>query len=96
MKERIIAAQAAQLLAGLGDTPDEIAAMLLGAGYKGVQKDVFDCPCGTCLRDHFDVDVWVYEDTVKDFFNEAGHRPHVAAFVRAFDAGRYPELVRWP
>jgi hypothetical protein len=103
MKERTIAAQAAELLAGLGDTPDEIAAMLLGAGYKGVQKNSAQCPCGSCLADHFGEELHVKlappgPAAVVDarFENRCVVAEHVTQFVLAFDAGKYPQLVARP
>lgn len=96
MKERTIAAQAAALLAGLGETPDEIAAMLLGAGYKGVQEDPTGCPCGACLSDHLGETIFVYSSHVTDTWFSQDNAPHVSDLIKAFDAGKYPELVRRP
>jgi hypothetical protein len=96
MKERTIAAQAAALLAGLGETPEEIAAMLLGAGYRGEQVNPFACPCGSCLRDHLGTSVSVRDDFLMAEGEQASLAPQVAAFVEAFDAGKYPQLVARP
>jgi hypothetical protein len=96
MKERTIAAQAAELLAGLGSTPDEIAAMLLGAGYKGKRYRPGACPCGSCLYDHLGQTVLVGWFEVGTGKSSTRLAQHVSALIRAFDAGKYPQLVARP
>ena len=90
-----LAQQAAEALAGLGETPDEIAAMLLGAGYRGRTNDAYQCPCGSCLKDHLGISVAVGSMRLtvapKDSHSLA---PQVANFIDLYDAGKYPELVQ--
>jgi hypothetical protein len=96
-RKKSIAEQAAELLAGLGDTPEEIAEMLRGAGYKGELRNVWKCPCGSCLREHFGCTVGVDgTGTFVDGSDCVTARPQVRAFVRRFDAGDFPDLVARP
>ena len=88
------AEKAAKLLAGLGDTPEEMRAMLAGAGFVGVIEDPYLCPCGTCLKEHlgYDVGVGTYVNVPPD--SKWTDTPeHVRHFIAAFDSGEYPELV---
>jgi len=93
-----ISKKAVNLLAGLGETPEEIAATLLGSGYKGLQGDGKGCPCGSCLRDHLEVVVHVARTyVVVHGDNETSTSPlphHVQDFITLFDSGHFPELIR--
>src|SRR3954470_3763872 len=104
MRTRTIAEEAARLLAGLGETPGEIAATLRGAGYRGVQANSAECPCGSCLADHLGATFYVRLDNELDVatvstdgdINTLPLATHVRDFVRRFDAGRYPSLIAHP
>jgi hypothetical protein len=89
-----LAKQAAKLLAGLGDTPEEIRAMLVGAGYKGRRYNYYECPCGACLREHLGSPINVSRESCHDL--DGNYRPHTKAvkqFTYNFDEGLYPELI---
>lgn len=94
-----IAKKAAKLLSQLGDTPEEIAVMLKGSGYKGDKNEPITCPCGNCLRDHLQVKgiIKVYNENIcyVDNYNEVneGITNTVSNFIYNFDKGDYPELV---
>ena len=90
------AAKAARAINGLGNTPEEIAANLHGAGFKGVQYNGHECPCGACLREHFEAPIHVGSGSVGDGESKIRHPMSDAAmaFVHNFDIGKYPRLVR--
>lgn len=84
----------AELLAGLGDTPDAVAAALRAAGCKGRRR----CEGGECPVEAWfaaaGLDVCV-SPTLAWVVGAAGAElpAPVAGFVARFDAGRYPDLV---
>jgi hypothetical protein len=100
--------EAANLLNALGDTPDEIAANLRGAGFKGRPKDGQECPCGACLREHFEIPKGergphVGRAHVTRFYLPATALPDVGPlstamqrFVAEMDAGAYRVLIAAP
>jgi hypothetical protein len=88
-----LAKQAAKLLAGLGDTPEEIRAMLVGAGYKGVRFSPTSCPCGACLRDHLGEHISIGNNSADHCGSRSWLSEPVADFTLNFDAGLYPELI---
>lgn len=87
-------AAVAELLAGLGDTPDAVADTLRAKGIKGKRGDFCGCPVARCVQELLGTenanvsDVWVYF--------VAGRVPTprpVSDFLSLFDRGVYLDLV---
>jgi hypothetical protein len=93
---KTLAEQAAEALNSLGDTPDEIAENLRGAGFRGLQNNGRECPCGSCLQDHFPGVIPHVASTCVYITGTADRGPlgeAVQDFIYRFDAGLYPDLV---
>jgi len=80
----------------LGDTPDEIAAMLEGAGYLGLRGNPYSCPCGACLSDHLGRPIHVSSESCSNGHESAPLSEAVMDFVSSFDDGLYPSLEAKP
>ncbi len=78
----------------LGDTPDKVAAHLLQAGCRGSRSSMESCPVARWLDrvDGFDAGLSSIMPNV-EVYDGVPLPPAVDLFVRAFDAGEYPELV---
>lgn len=91
------------LLAGLGDTPDAVAARLGEMGIRGVVKEPELCPIAMVVRTVDGADEVGYlnvcnsamtlDDTAWEVPEPIELPPAVKAFVRAFDGGLYPDLI---
>jgi hypothetical protein len=82
-----------ELLNGLGGSSVEVAQTLLNKGSRGEIGDGLLCPIANYLREQgiefqkvCSVEIW-WEGEVR-----LGVPKPVAIFIRAFDAGVYPEL----
>ena len=94
------------LLTSLGKTADEIAENLIAAGVTGTANEPNSCAIARYLEangyedvavvngtDHGDpTDRFQVEANADDGYIIGGYGP-VANFIRAFDAGAYPQLV---
>ncbi len=93
----------AELLAGLGDTPDAVADRLRALGIKGVQGDACFCPIARFL----DSDSTPYrcaavtdlssivDSPAEDYRTlQVSNPAPVAEFIGRFDAGIYLDLVQ--
>lgn len=85
------------LLAELGDTPDQIAASLRERGITGCRGSACDCPLAVYLAAKGYPSVLVQAPLITwpegAIWREI--KVHsVTAFVNDFDFGRYPDLVR--
>jgi hypothetical protein len=81
------------LLAGLGDTPDEVAGCLLALGCRGVRGSAGRCPVAAYLRRAGLADARLDNATVEwDDVRRAYLPDAVGCFVRLFDLGLYPAL----
>jgi len=88
------------LLAGLGDTPDAIAARLAAAGITGTLSDASCCPIAAWLRrvePGLDLaavlgDV-IYLRTGTGVETTVTTPDAVNEFTALFDTGRYPSLI---
>lgn len=87
-----IAQKAADLLNGMG-TAEEMRQAFGAMGYKGKMGNGYECPCGSCLKDHLGVRIYVgcFASTRKS----AGVplNDDVGDFTANFDSGKYPELI---
>jgi hypothetical protein len=92
-----------EALCELGDTPDEVAAKLYEAGFKGERETGYSCPIAVYLNSAaaaFEAcvepeDVWL--NSVNEFDHVRLHAvppAAVADFILKFDGGEYPDLVR--
>lgn len=77
-----IAEQAAEALAMLGDTPEEIYENLKGAGFKGKKWRPSLCPCGGLP----------YRTFWKNCLCVVPIDSQVEDFVLNMDNGKYPDL----
>lgn len=98
------------LLVGLGDSPDDVAEALLASGVHGVPRDNRACAIALYLSALLGTEPWVRSVTVGQcslmitLVSPSDARPAgrlwvqlpraVREFVAAFDARRYPEVVR--
>lgn len=100
-----ITSDVANLLAGLGDTADEVAQNLEGAGFRGKPLDCTACPVHDCLRKTISKnDVAFFsvgtENVCLDMPQpwtitlRVSTPAPVAEFIRMFDAGMYRNLIR--
>lgn len=89
---------------GLGDRADAVADRLVAEGIRGVQQDKYDCPVARYLQAVVGADPSIWRLAVLYGRIRISQSPSSApiyvrapralhAFVRAFDAGRYPDLV---
>lgn len=90
------APSALPLLIALGDTADSVASTLRAGSHRGTRSQ-HGCPVAAYLRAH---GVSVVGVTLRTCTIPTGGRPArvslpgpVRAFIHAFDAGRYPDLV---
>lgn len=90
----------------LGTTPNAVATVLSGLGFRGETHSATDCPIACYIRDSLDG-----AKKVEVFLELEEMRPHVvvtrwgnvvvqadgttaaAAFIRMFDASYYPDLI---
>lgn len=86
-----------ELLNGLGQSSDEVAAYLLGQGYKGTHGAGF-CPVAVCLVQSGLCKAATVSGPVVNYVDSQG-RPHriatpqaVGTFVMRFDNGQFPAL----
>ena len=83
------------ILAGMGNTPDEIAAFLGGQGIRGRLGHFRQCPVA-CYLQRVGLDYGVMSKLAWPLSN---HKPGIALpfavenFIYRFDKGQYPELV---
>jgi len=98
------------LLEELGDDPDRVAASLLAAGVRGVPRDNRSCAAALYLAAQLGAEADIRSVTVGhcslliSLVNPEDRRPAgtllvqlpkpVRRFVAAFDARRYPAIVR--
>jgi hypothetical protein len=88
-----------QALAELPDTAYGIAAYLIGQECRGQQRQTDCCPIANYLRgtggfDDIDVDPSAVTVWTGDAVRERADTPeHIAAFIRRFDRGEWPDLV---
>lgn len=82
----------------LGSTPREVAATLENKGIKGYRRcSRGPCPVEVFLTEQFPEVAWSVGLTVAvDLLNpsDVPLPPPVATFIRSFDNGRYPRLVK--
>ena len=100
--------QVQQLLEGLGPRVADVAASLGGAGVKGIPKNGQCCALATYLHAvleadgqvrHINVGVCGVEVVFGSWWRRRvwiAHPAAVSDFVRAFDAGVFPRLTRYP
>jgi hypothetical protein len=104
--------QTRELLAGLGASPDEVAGSLEAAGVAGVPRDNGSCAVALYLRACMGADPRIRSVNVGhcslllDTASPPEYRPSgrllvqlpkpVRQFVAAFDARRYPTVMRTP
>ena len=87
--------QVAKLLRGLGDTPDEIAEMLRGAGIKGVRLEGgVMCVLGQALKEHGIRAAITYSDRGGFAVPAPVISQAVLDFITLYDAVNYPDLER--
>jgi len=95
-----ISYKVSRLLAGLGNTCDEVAASLGRLGIKGIPGRSKDCALAVYLRRELDRPVTVGSSDVeidaRDFFVVIPHSEPVRAFIRRFDVQKYPDLLLYP
>lgn len=94
-RETIAAMTPADYLAALGDTPGEVAATLRQLGITGRQFAVSHCPVANYLREHAGMahpNVSPRTVTTRAGYVIQTPAP-VAAFVRQFDLGYFPDLI---
>jgi hypothetical protein len=85
--------QALDLLNGMGQTADEVAAFLKEKGITGRVALALHCPVAAYLSSQGgDIGGAVYTQYASQNVLVKVPEP-VFAFIRAFDAGKYPELV---
>ncbi len=104
--------QTSELLAGLGDSPDEVATTLAAAGVQGVPRNNQSCAIALYLTALIGVEggvrsvaigpcSLVMEVTSPEDLRPAGRLSvqlpkAVRRFVAAFDAQQYPMITREP
>jgi hypothetical protein len=90
------------LLSELGSTADEIAAKLAEAGIEGDINEPCSCAIAAFIKANGYPDVAVGTNNDGGFYVETddhseftiGQAGPIPDFIRAFDAGAYPHLVR--
>lgn len=93
LKERI-----EQMLAGLGDTPEAVAASLGGRNITGFTGDCNHCPVAVLIVDEFGGDWKVTEYSVTDVTvtfpgGQVETPDSVCEFISRFDNYEFPELI---
>lgn len=96
--------RAAELLAALGSTKEEVAATLAGAGIAGRRNDCRACPVALYLLKSDlavdrvyvgdeEVELWFVDENNNDVYERIDLPEPVAQWVTSFDAGQYDELA---
>jgi hypothetical protein len=91
--------QALSLLAGLGDTPEKVAASLQACAVVGYCNDALHCPISYFLRRH-GAHYPATSESVIDFGTDMGTEIvmttplTISQFVSMFDAGLFSELIK--
>jgi len=90
------------LLSGLGSNADEVAEKLAEAGITGEINEPCSCAIAAFIKSSGYQDAVVGKNDDNSFYVEAadegehliGYAGPIPDFIRAFDAGAYPHLVR--
>jgi hypothetical protein len=85
-----------QAIASLGDTVDGVSDTLRRAGIKGERNGGMTCPIAKYLHSLYPVFLKVCAPCVLVYGPQLGtfeFPNHVQAWIRRFDAGKYPEFV---
>jgi hypothetical protein len=105
-ERRVIRQQTHQLLDALGNDRDQVATSLAAGGVRGVPRRVQGCAVAVYLAAVIGADPRVKAITVNDTRLQIRLQSHgtpplvlrlppaVREFIVAFDAGRFPSLVR--
>jgi len=86
-------------LKDMGNTSEEVAESIRKIGVKGVQKNPRHCPLALAIREKFPSTIGLrvggntmtYSDPQT---MDPAHTPSTSQFVKDFDAGKYPDLIK--